>query len=157
MIKILILIVLLVDESVGFSCINKYCECNSLDNDNNSTYNVECTETTINHKDPFQQINDIKTINSLRIHKISINLILNSSFEIHALDLSFNKLEDDDIQIVNQFESLIELNLSHNDLLKLRQDQFRKLAKLEILDLSFNQIYYIELNASRKLNLLKIK
>ena len=70
----------------------------------------------------------------------SILSILNSLIEI--LDLSFNKLEDKYIQEMLLFESLKELNVSHNELLVIKQDEFNRLNKLEILDLSFNQIYW---------------
>jgi Leucine-rich repeat (LRR) protein len=96
---------------------------------------------------------------NLKINKISINLILNqlknSSIDIKSLDLSFNNLKDNEIQeILSDYnlESIKELNLSNNLLLMLIKDQFQKLNKLEILDLSYNQLFNIELNAFNGLN-----
>jgi Leucine-rich repeat (LRR) protein len=77
--------------------------------------------------------------------------LLNSLLiKIETLDLSFNKLEDKEIQaiLLNGIDQSVKvLNVSHNELLILYKNQFSKLNKLEILDLSYNQLYYIELNA----------
>ena len=83
-------------------------------------------------------------------NKELIDLILNEliTIEIKSLDLSFNKLDNINIEI----KSIIKLNLSNNRLLILKENQFSKLNKLEILDLSYNELFYIELNAFYGLN-----
>ena len=121
--KYLIIILLLVKQSVSIRCSNNCCECNELEDE------LKCTNNN---------------------NKESIDLILNElSIEIKSLDLSFNKLDN----IINiEIKSIIKLNLSNNRLLILKENQFSKLNKLEILDLSYNELFYIELNAFYGLN-----
>jgi Leucine-rich repeat (LRR) protein len=98
--------------------MNNHCECNELKDE------LKCTNNN---------------------NKESIDLILNelTTIEIKSLDLSFNKLDNINIEI----KSIIKLNLSNNRLLIIKENQFSKLNKLEILDLSYNELFYIELNA----------
>lgn len=55
--------------------------------------------------------------------------------------------------------TLTELNLSYNRLanLKLHRDAFRKLRKLETLDLSGNSLHSLPMGLPRSLQVLKIK
>ncbi len=121
--KYLILMLLFVRQSANIRCMNNYCECNELKDE------LKCTNNN---------------------NKESINLILNQliNSEIKSLDLSFNKLDNINIEI----KSIIKLNLSNNRLLIIKENQFSKLNKLEILDLSYNELFYIELNAFYGLN-----
>ena len=90
-IKYLILILFLIEQSKS----NNYNECYLIEKEK-STYKIECTPSKNNHK-------------------ISINSILNSLTDIKSLDLSFNNLnEDNDLQYINNFESIFKLNLSNN-------------------------------------------
>jgi hypothetical protein len=148
---IIILSILLSKESMSIKCLNNYCECNQRLEDN-TTYNVECTSSSSESITKNEQTNDIKRINNLKIkNKLTIESIINNSsiIEIKSLDLSFNELNNIDINI-NIFESITKLNLSYNQLLILKENQFSKLNKLEILDLSYNELFYIELKGSRQ-------
>ena len=86
----------------------------------------------------------IKVMLYLAEPTISIPSECLSSTSNSSKDLSFKNLVDDDLQdiLINdaKIDSVIELILSHNELSKLRADQFYKLEKLEILDLSYNQL-----------------
>jgi hypothetical protein len=143
----LIVISILTKQSMSIKCLNNNCECNQLED--KTTYNVECTSQSVTND---VQMIDIQTINNLKItnYKESIDLILNQliNSEIKSLDLSFNKLDNINIEI----KSIIKLNLSNNRLLIIKENQFSKLNKLEILDLSYNELFYIELNAFYGLN-----
>jgi Leucine-rich repeat (LRR) protein len=119
--KYILIILLLVKQSVSIRCMNNCCECNELKDE------LKCTNNN---------------------NKESIDSILNEIIEIKSLDLSFNKLDNINIEI----KSIIKLNLSNNRLLILKENQFSKLNKLEILDLSYNELFYIELNAFYGLN-----
>ena len=112
-----LILLLFVRQSVSIRCMNNYCECNELKDE------LKCTNS----------------------NKESIDLILSelTTIEIKSLDLSFNKLDNINIEI----KSIIKLNLSNNRLLIIKENQFSKLNKLEILDLSYNELFYIELNA----------
>ena len=111
------------EQSVSIRCVNNNCECSELKDE------LKCTNS----------------------NKESIDLILNelTTIEIKSLDLSFNNL-DNNINI--EIKSIIKLNLSNNRLLIIKENQFSKLNKLEILDLSYNELFYIELNAFYGLN-----
>jgi hypothetical protein len=138
--------------------LSNYCEYN------NNTYNLECIST---NKEEYRLIDqEITKINNLKLKGLNsidllINLFNNSKIEsIKSLDLSSNEITDDLLSNINLnkeiysslFYYLIELNLSNNKLLILKEKQFYKLEKLQILDLSFNQIFYIEMNTFYGLN-----
>ena len=72
----------------------------------------------------------------------------NKYVEIISLDLS-NNLNDFETYLtnINNFGMLKKLNLSFNQLSIIKQRQFQKLNNLEVLDLSYNEIFYFEKNA----------
>jgi Leucine-rich repeat (LRR) protein len=114
--------------------------------DNNKTYNVECTST----KELSFNISIPSENNNLKIKGSKSNellkYLLNNSIElISSLDLSSNQLNDIN-ELFNSDNNLKNLNLSNNMILMIKEKQFFKFNKLEILDLSFNQIFYIEMN-----------
>ncbi len=89
---LVIIIILLVKKSVAVRCVNNYyCECNEIEN------GVKCSN------------NNKETIDLILKH------LINS--EIKSLDLSFNELNNINIEI----KSILKLNLSNNRLLILKE------------------------------------
>jgi len=72
------------------------------------------------------------------------NGLLNG-IELYSLDLSENQNNMEQyLYKVNIFSSIVELNLSHNKISMIKKRIFFNLTQLEYLDLSYNQIFYIE-------------
>lgn len=84
----------------------------------------------------------LDTLN-LDLNRLS-NLNLNSLNGLIKLTLSYNQFTT--IPLINEFPSLMILNMSYNKLTGLNQSMFSKLISLSILDLRGNQIKQINSN-----------
>ena len=83
--------------------------------------------------------------------KDNLNYIKNNSLndlKVEILNLSFNSENFKEyFQQLNTIKSIKSLNLSHNIISIIETNQFSGLHFLEVLDLSFNEIFYFEQNA----------
>jgi Leucine-rich repeat (LRR) protein len=124
-------------------CSFSSCFCNKIFLNN---YKVDCKENELNSvkNSGFNLILKSKGIANLEsIKNGSLNNI-----RLISLDLSDNNNDFDAyMNALNQFRYLSRLDLSHNLISIIREKQFDRLINLEYLDLSYNEIFYLEENA----------
>ena len=73
-----------------------------------------------------------------------------ADLDLISLDLLNNRDTFENRSImekINSFTNLTTLNLSQNCLSQIRTNQFNQLARLQLLDISYNQIFYFEENS----------
>ena len=139
--KIIIIIVILWKSSFSIEYLNKYCRLKEQSD-------LICTDLELFNN----SLIIIKSINiaSLKLSKSNnikfLSEILNNSIRINSLDLS-NIQPFFTFDYINKLDTLIQLNLSFNQILIIKEKQFDSLNKLQILDLSNNQIFFFETNA----------
>lgn len=74
---------------------------------------------------------------------------------LRELDISFGQINDQTIYFpMWRFDYLEKLNLAHNQLSVIHDEQFRSASRLTEIDLSFNNIVTIETNAFKSLDSL---
>ncbi len=109
--KIIIIIIQLLNSAKANETLN--CECKL----NNDSFSIRCLD-----------------------YKLTLNNKLNlSTIQIlsNKLDLSFNQLNDNQLVDLNKIDiKLLKLNLSNNQLLIIKENQFYNLNRLQILDLT---------------------
>lgn len=124
----------------------------------NTNYYIYCT----NKETTQDNIIKISNFSLQQLTLIDFNLIINGKdylniiindvslkeLTILSLDLSFN---NNDFEAyftqINKLIHLKSLNLSHNNILMIKEKQFDSLFDLNTLDLSSNQLFYFESNA----------